>query len=358
MKLLLVDDHSLFRQGMELILKQIDGIEEIIHAESGNQAIENLKSHPELDLVLLDYNLGDGIGVDVLNRIKTRDPSIPVAMISGESNPRIVQQCLDHGANGYILKNMDSTELKLAVEKLLSGQYYIPSSILNQSSDKEDSNDKSAHLNQLAEIARSIIQDNNLGLRAPHPDDKPCELVSAFNSMLEELDERHNYLSKLAFKDELTGLANRRSFLQHLEQNIKLARRSKTDFALIYIDLDKFKNINDTLGHDMGDELLIAISRRLEASVREIDTVARLGGDEFTILLSEIGDMKNTEILLQRIMKNVGQNVQLGDRIIQPEISMGVTLCQGKSSPEDIIKRADAALYQVKKSGRNAYAFN
>jgi len=357
MKILLVDDHSLFRQGLEMLLRQLDSIESIIHAESGSQAVDTIKEGADPDLILLDYNLGDGVGIDVLLRIKSRDPSIPVAMISGESNPRVVQQCLDNGASGYIQKNMDSDELLSAVQTLLDGNYYIPPSLIVKAYGNEVEEPSESRLTQMADVARNIIRDKDLSLRIDHTDEAPCEMVSAFNSLLEELDENNSRLNDLAFTDELTGLANRRLFMERLDQAIKSSKRSDEDFALIYLDLDKFKQINDTLGHDMGDILLTEVSRRLQQSVREIDTVARLGGDEFSIILLDIEAEAMARELVQRIIDNIRKPVQLGETELQPSASIGVTLCQGKSEPKDIIKRADEALYRVKQRGRNDFEF-
>lgn len=358
MKILLVDDHSLFRQGLEMLLKQLNSIESIIHAESGNQAIEYIKNGEDPDLILLDYNLGDGVGIDILLRIKARDPSIPIAMISGESNPRIVQQCLDNGANGYIEKNMDSSELLDAVQALLDGSYYIPSNLMVKAYGERIEQPSESHLDKLADVARNIIRDKDLSLRADQPDDMPCEMVSAFNSLLEELDENNSRLNDLAFTDELTGLANRRLFMERLDQAIKTARRTQKDFALVYLDLDKFKQINDTLGHDMGDVLLTEVAKRCQESVREIDTVARLGGDEFSIILLDVGNKELARELIERILARIQEPVQLGDTTINPSTSIGITLCKGESQAKDIIKRADEALYTVKQRGRNDYEFN
>jgi len=358
MKILLVDDHSLFRQGLEMLLSQLATIESIIHAESGSQAVEAIKNGEDPDLILLDYNLGDGVGIDILLRIKARDPSIPIAMISGESNPRVVQQCLDNGASGYIQKNMDSDELLSAVQTLLDGNYYIPPNLVVKAYGEQTEEPTESHLDQMAVIARNIIKNKDLSLRVDHADDMPNEMVSAFNSLLEELDESQSRLSDLAFTDELTRLANRRLFMERLDQAIKSAKRSGTDFALLYLDLDKFKSINDTYGHDMGDVLLVEVSRRIQDCVREIDTVARLGGDEFSVILLDIENKENAQILVERILNKIQQPVQLGESSINPGTSIGVTLCQGKSEARDIIKRADEALYRVKQKGRNDYAFN
>ena len=356
MKLLLVDDHQLFRQGLELLLLNIEEVTQVLHASSGNPALQQIHDHPDIDLILLDYNLGDGIGLDVLTRIKAHDPSLPVAMISGETNPRVIQRCMDSGVNAYILKNMDASELSSAVKKVLGGEHYIPHHLLHSETPSNEVVDSS--MDQLADVARDIIRNKDLSLRADQPGDAPCEVISAFNSLLDDINHKHSELNDLAFNDELTGLANRRLFMERLDQAIKVARRTKKDFALIYMDLDYFKQVNDTLGHDIGDILLVEISTRLKVLVREIDTVARLGGDEFTIILSDIENRDNAEALVIRMLEGLRQPIQLGEKAINPSMSLGITLCKGASLPSDIIKRADKALYIVKEKGRNNYHFN
>lgn len=349
MKILLVDDHSLFRQGLEMLVKQLPGVSEILHADSGNQAVQQHSAHGDLALVVLDYNLGDGVGTDVLLRLKARDPALPVLLLSADAGARPVSQALAAGASGYALKNMDSAEILRAIKTVLDGGRYIPPDLQTAS---ENSDQPALHA--LADVARNIMKSGDLSLRAEHGD-QPCEVISAFNSLLEEIHQERDRLSSLAFRDELTGLYNRRYFMEALEQAMRLARRDKNPFALVYMDLDKFKQVNDTLGHDAGDALLVEIASRLRATLREMDIAARLGGDEFILVINAISNEQNLRESLARLLSAIRQPFAFNGQPIQPGASLGATLCQCGEDAATIMKRADAALYLVKQQGRNNF---
>jgi len=350
MKILLVDDHSLFRQGLEMLLTQSTDIELVLHAETGNEAVDIVKKHADLDLVLLDYNLADGLGVDVLVRLKAHDQSLPIAMISGDDNPRQIQQSLDLGASGYILKNMDTSEISSAVNKILIGEMYIPAEVLAKANIEET---ETSNIRQIADLARNVIHQKDLTIRADDVEDTPCGLVSAFNSLLDQLHDNQQQLQDMAFRDELTGLYNRRYFLEQLEHSQKHQLRSGLSYALVYMDLDKFKQINDTLGHDAGDDLLKEISKRLMSSTREVDVIARLGGDEFTMILTDIDTHENANIYLNRLIEKLREPVVLAGKEINPSISIGAALSSKNIDIKPLMQLADKALYKVKESGRN-----
>jgi diguanylate cyclase (GGDEF)-like protein/PAS domain S-box-containing protein len=158
--------------------------------------------------------------------------------------------------------------------------------------------------------------------------------------------------------DPLTQLPNRRMLRDRLAQEIKQSRRDGQQFALLFIDLDHFKEVNDTLGHDRGDLLLIEAARRLRASVRECDTVARMGGDEFTIILTQLADVAALEPVLQKLLQTMERVFQLEDEQVFVTASIGVTMHPADGSEvEDLFKNADQALYVAKGAGRNRYSF-
>ena len=154
--------------------------------------------------------------------------------------------------------------------------------------------------------------------------------------------------------DALTGLPNRRMFHDRLEQEIKKAHRAGLPMALLFLDLDRFKEINDTLGHDMGDILLKEAARRLSSCVRESDTVARLGGDEFAIVLGELEDPGNVERIAQDILRKLAEPFQLGIETAYISASIGITLYpEDAIGIEALLKNADQAMYDAKRQGRN-----
>ncbi|HEY7985605.1 MAG TPA: EAL domain-containing protein [Methylophilaceae bacterium] len=158
--------------------------------------------------------------------------------------------------------------------------------------------------------------------------------------------------------DRLTGLPNRQMFHDRMDQEIKKSHRASLPLALLFLDLDRFKEINDTLGHDMGDILLIETAKRLTSCVRETDTVARLGGDEFTIILGELDDSRNVERVTEDILRKLSSPFQLGNDMAYVSASIGITLYPEDASTADaLLKNADQAMYAAKNQGRNRYHY-
>ncbi|MEJ2460359.1 MAG: EAL domain-containing protein [Candidatus Thiodiazotropha sp.] len=154
--------------------------------------------------------------------------------------------------------------------------------------------------------------------------------------------------------DTLTQLPNRRLFTDRLEQGIKTAHREKQRLALLFIDLDRFKEVNDTLGHQMGDELLVEAAQRISSCVRESDTVARLGGDEFTVILNELHDVSPIGSIGQKIIESLSQPFKLRDEQVFVSGSVGVTVYpEDALSAEELLKNADQAMFAAKQNGRN-----
>ena len=174
-------------------------------------------------------------------------------------------------------------------------------------------------------------------------------------------DERK--IEMLAFFDPLTGLPNRRLLLDRLQHALVAAQRSGRKGALLFIDLDNFKRLNDTLGHDKGDMLLQQVARRLEASVRKCNTVARLGGDEFVVVLEDLGGdarsaASRAEMLGEKILAGFNAPFQLAGYEHHSTPSIGIALFDGESIDiDELMKRADLAMYQAKAAGRNAIRF-
>ncbi len=175
-----------------------------------------------------------------------------------------------------------------------------------------------------------------------------------------EADEK---IKTLAFYDSLTGLPNRRLLQDRLEKTLAASSRHQRQGALLFIDLDNFKTLNDTLGHDVGDLLLQQVARRLAACVRESDTVARLGGDEFVVMLEDLSEnpqeaAAQVETVGEKIIATLNQNYQLAGYEYRSTPSIGVTLFADHEKPvEELLKRADLAMYQAKAAGRNTMRF-
>ncbi len=182
--------------------------------------------------------------------------------------------------------------------------------------------------------------------------------LSAFIRDITHKKESEELIWKQANFDKVTGLPNRHMFHNRLDQEIKKAHRDNTQMALLFIDLDHFKEVNDTLGHDMGDLLLVEAAHRLNQCVRETDSVARLGGDEFTVILLSVEDIKSVERIVQLILKSLAEPFKLGDEVAYISASIGITLYPSDATNvEDMLKSADQAMYVSKNLGRNQSSY-
>ena len=194
----------------------------------------------------------------------------------------------------------------------------------------------------------SVIRDENGGVRY---------YVAHFTDVSSEraAEER---LHHIAHHDVLTGLFNRFSLKGHLDQALAASRRDGSRVALLFIDLDRFKVINDTLGHHVGDELLIEVAHRLQETVRDSDVVARLGGDEFVIMLTGIDHSSAIALVAEKLVFNVGRSYQIGglDLYTSPSIGIAIYPTDGVDG-ETLMKNADAAMYHAKMAGRNNFQF-
>ncbi len=193
-------------------------------------------------------------------------------------------------------------------------------------------------------------------------DERVTHYVAAFSD-ISETKAAENAIKNLAFYDPLTQLPNRRLLLDRLQHALATSARSKLNGALLFIDLDNFKNLNDTHGHDKGDLLLQQVAGRLSVCVREGDTVARLGGDEFVVMLEDLsGDLADAAAHVERVGEKIlaalNQSYLLADLDYHSTPSIGATIfCGHATTIDDLLKQADLAMYQSKAAGRNALRF-
>ena len=266
--------------------------------------------------------------------------------VESTTNPHAV--CALHRANQYDLilldlkmPSMDGFQVMEALQKLEPGGY-VPILVVTAQPDEK--------LRALASGAKDFIA-------------KPLDLVELtmrIHNMLEvrllymQLNQQNHELKSMALHDELTGLPNRRLLIDRLSLAIAQARRSQCLMAVMFLDLDNFKQVNDTLGHDVGDALLCLVADRLVCTVRQADTVARLGGDEFMIALPELSDADVAAELGIKVIQAVSQPYRIHNRDVHLTASIGVSMYPlHGDNVEALMKSADLALYEAKHSGKN-----
>jgi diguanylate cyclase (GGDEF)-like protein/PAS domain S-box-containing protein len=186
---------------------------------------------------------------------------------------------------------------------------------------------------------------------------RPQRRVALFSDITHRKQTEEQIWQQANF-DPLTGLPNRSLFRERMGGEIKKAQRTKSRFAVLFIDLDRFKEVNDTLGHEIGDELLKQAAQRLLACVRSTDTVARLGGDEFTVILEDLDSVESPERVVKQLVEQLSLPFTLQHEQVYVSASIGVTLYPDDAQTlTQLLKNADQAMYAAKNSGRNCYSF-
>ncbi len=417
--LLLVDDEEMNRDMLSRRL-ELHGYR-VTLAEGGREALDLIEQEA-FDLVLLDVMMPEMNGFEVLGRIRETYTAseLPVIMVTAKTQSTDVVQGFRLGANDYVTKPIDfpvalariSTHVahRRALEALHESEarYALAARGTNDGLWDWDLRSQALHYSPRwkemlgfdeAEIGTEAAE----WLDRVHAEDRPRVLAALdahrkglspqFESEYRMLDKEQNYrwmLSRgLAVRDErgqavrmagsqtditggkvadaLTGLPNRVLFLDRLGRAIERAKRDPSHcFAVLFLDLDRFKVVNDSLGHRYGDELLVAISRRLEGSLRASDsisriggdhTVARLGGDEFTILLEDLKAPGDAALVADRILAGLAEPFNLSGQEVYASTSIGITLSQhGYDAPQDMLRDADTAMYSAKSAGRARFA--
>lgn len=328
-RILLVDDQAqnrdmlgrrLQRRGYEVILRESAvGVEDEIAAQN-------------IELVLLDWMMPDRSGLDALIGIRKRYDAehVPVIVVTAFDDSEIVSTALEAGANDYIPKPIDLRVLSARVRAQLDRRQ----AVLELDEIRND-------LEKTVQQRTQDLMDANVSLSA-----EICERQAA------ELRAQ-----SLARHDSLTGLANRRHFLEELDRRLALIGDEHAAFALMFVDLDRFKPINDVHGHAIGDQLLQAIGRRLSACIRDDSFAARLGGDEFAVLLEGPSDRDAVAAAARRMLHELSAPILINGLKLTVGASVGIALCpQDGRTAADLLQRGDAAMLRAKED-RGAFKF-
>ena len=294
-RILIVDDQEANVQLLEQMLH--DAGYRCLTSTRDPHAVCALHRDNRYDLILLDLQMPGLDGFQVMERLKTieTDGYLPVLVITAQPGHKL--RALTAGARDFISKPFDLVEVKTRIHNMLEVRL-----------------------------------------------------------LYRQLEQYSHALESMALHDALTGLPNRRLLMDRLSLAIAHARRNTSTMAVMFVDLDGFKQVNDTLGHDAGDTLLSMVADRLVAAVREEDTVARMGGDEFVIGLWESAHADGVAGLASKVIQAVSRPYRIQGHEVRITASVGVAIypTHGKEA-ETLMKRADQALYEAKRAGKNDY---
>lgn len=285
---------------------------QVIDASDGDTAISKYLTY-QPDIVLLDVQMPGMSGLEVCKQIRQHKSGrdVPILMVTGAEDYASIQSAYDIGATDFLPK-----PIKWPI---------------------------------VGHRVRYMLRTRNA---------------------LRDLQSSEEQLRYLAYHDDLTGLANRQSFREHLQHFLTFAKRNNHHIAVLFIDLDRFKRINDTLGHEFGDKLLAKVAKILVNNLRdcdliardagddEVSEVARLGGDEFIVMLTKVTDPSDIAQVAQRIIDSVSKPIKIGqyEVVVTPSLGISVYPHDGNSG-EELMKNADVAMYYAKERGRRCYKF-
>lgn len=328
-RILLVDDQAqnrdmlgrrLERRGYEVVLRESAvGIEQTIADE-------------DIELVLLDWMMPERSGHDALKGIRAIYDAehVPVIVVTALDDGDIVSTALEAGANDYIPKPIDLRVLTARVKAQLDRRQAV------------------LELDAVRDTLERTVQE------------RTQDLVTANETLSAEICEREAAEARaqsLARHDPLTGLANRRHFLEELDRRLGLVVDEVNAFALLFVDLDRFKPINDVHGHAIGDQLLQVIATRLSGCIRDDSFAARLGGDEFAVLLEDPGGREGVAAAARRVLHELSAPILVNGLKLTVGASIGIAMCPADGRvAADLLQRGDAAMLRAKED-RGAYKF-
>ncbi len=216
-------------------------------------------------------------------------------------------------------------------------------------------------LNPVAQLTRALKAEalgQHHGSLPAADAEETRDLLQAFQWMRRQVRERQSHLDHLAHHDALTGLPNRLLFRDRLEHALRISKRGDTQVAVLFLDLDRFKEVNDSLGHLVGDLLLMEVADRLRRTLRGADTVARISGDEFAVLMESIDNRDEVTVVVEKVLESLSQAYRLDGQDVETSASVGIAMGPVDAGEvEALLRAADAAMYEAKRRGRNGFRF-
>src|SRR3984885_10065828 len=334
-RLLIVDDIS---DNRIILLRRFQrhGFE-VVEADSGFTAMELIDKAP-FDLVLLDVMMPGIDGIETLKRIRSQRSAsaLPVIMVTAKSESANIVDALELGANDYVTKPVD---------------FAVALARVNTQISRKRAEQAVARVNDELRKANEDLE--------RRVEERTSRLIDANQRLKEEIADREELQARsqyLAYHDSLTGLGNRLLFKEQLDEALKDVSVTPHPLAVLFLDLDGFKAVNDTLGHSVGDLLLKSIAAKLRDLLPSTDRIARLGGDEFAILQISSAQPISSTLLAERIIEIVSHPHNIDSHDVTVGASIGVAIARpGEISTENLLKSADLAMYSAKSEGRGTY---
>jgi diguanylate cyclase (GGDEF)-like protein len=338
-KVLLVNDHPASLLALKTVLTSGPEADEyeVLTATSGMEALREVLKH-QFAVILLDVSMPgmDGFETAELIHSHHRSADVPIIFITAHYSDEMNRlRGYEQGAVDYLLTPVIPQILRSKVAVFID----------------------LAKKNMLLQMQTETLAEQNRDLQVQQVED-----LRRINAVLEaEIIERkqaEERAQELAIRDPLTGLLNRRSLSEQLEHATIRAQRQGTLLALLFLDMDRFKSINDTLGHDAGDELLIQVAERISSCVRESDVVARLGGDEFVVLMEDIPSYASAAEVAKKIVRSYRSPFSIASQSIKTSVSIGISLFpQDGNTVQELMRGADLAMYHAKQERRGSIQF-
>ncbi len=322
-----------------LVLREIrkGGYEPVFERVETAEELRDALSSRKWGLVISDFSMPYFDAISAMKIVHERDPDLPFILVSGTITEETAVNAMKAGAQDFVTKG-NMARLVPAIEReLIDAQ-------VRRERRRMEKELEAYH----ADLEKKV-------------EERTRELAQANAQLLIEIAERKRIeeeIRHMAHHDSLTGLPNRRLFADILKIEIAQARRHKSKLAVLFLDLDRFKDINDTLGHETGDLLLREVADRFRKTVRESDTVARIGGDEFNIVMADISRTGDIGDFAQKIIDSLRKPVMINGNELNITTSIGISVYPDDGDEIDALRKyADIAMYHAKESGRNTYQF-